>query len=66
MRRTKLVQVTKGGKSIDERVKEALEQYEISKESLIDVRISEAEEGRITALIIYDPDKRTLKGKADA
>ncbi len=61
MRRTKLVQVTKGGISIEERIKNALEQYSITDESLIDIRISESEEGRTTALIIYDPDKRNIK-----
>ncbi|MFB0918042.1 MAG: hypothetical protein QMB63_03095 [Clostridiaceae bacterium] len=60
MRRTKLVQVTKGGISIEERIKNALEQYSITDESLIDIRISESEEGRTTALIIYDPDKRNV------
>jgi len=61
LRRTKLVQVTKGGISIEERIKNALEQYSITDESLIDIRISESEEGRTTALIIYDPDKRNIK-----
>lgn len=60
MKRTKLVQVIKGGKSIEERIKEALDQYNITEESLIDVKISEADEGRTTALIVYDPDKRDL------
>ncbi len=63
MKRTKMVQVIKGGKSIDERIKEALDQYEISEDSLIEVKISGEDEGRTTALIVYDPDLRTLKGK---
>ncbi|GEM_PF-2647096 len=65
MKRTKMVQVIKGGKSIDERIKEALDQYEISEDSLIEVKISGEDEGRTTALIVYDPDLRTLKGKKD-
>ena len=61
MKRTKLVSVAGNQKSIEERVKEVLEQYFISEESLIDVRISQENDGRTTALIIYDPDKRNLK-----
>ena len=60
MKRTKLVSVAGNQKSIEERVKEVLEQYFISEESLIDVRISQENDGRTTALIIYDPDKRNL------
>lgn len=63
MKRTKLVSVSGSQKSIEERVKEALEQYSISEDSLIDVRIKEEDDGRTTALIIYDPDKRNLKIK---
>ncbi|MFZ2256877.1 MAG: hypothetical protein WAV55_01890 [Clostridiaceae bacterium] len=60
MKRTKLVSVAGNQKSIEERVKEVLEQYFISQESLIDVRIAKENDGRTTALIIYDPDKRNL------
>lgn len=61
MKRTKLVSVSGGDKSIEERVKDALKQYSITEESLIEVRIGEEEEGRTTALIIYDPDKRDIE-----
>ena len=61
MKRTKLVSVSGGTKTIEERVQEALEQYSIGKDSLIDVRIREEDDGRPTALIIYDPDKRNLQ-----
>ncbi|KAF5050751.1 hypothetical protein [Proteiniclasticum sp. QWL-01] len=60
MKRTKLVSVSRGEKSIQERIQDALKQYSIKEESLIDIRISEEEEGRTTALIIYDPDKRAI------
>lgn len=60
MKRTKLVSVSRGEKTIQERVQEALKQYSINEESLIEVRISDEEEGRITALIIYDPTKRGI------
>lgn len=60
MKRTKLVSVCGGDKSIQDRINDALKQYSIKKESLIEVRIGEEEEGRTTALIIYDPDKRDL------
>lgn len=62
MKRTKLVSVS-GSKSIEERVAETLKQYFISEESLIDVRINQEADGRTTALIIYDPDKRRLGPK---
>ncbi|PKK39149.1 hypothetical protein ABB02_01381 [Clostridiaceae bacterium JG1575] len=58
MKRTKLVSVSRGQKSIEERVQEALAQYHITQESLLEVRIGAEEEGRTTALIIYDPDRR--------
>ena len=61
MKRTKLVSVSGGDKSIEERVKDALKQYSITEESLIEVRIGEEEEGRTSALIIYDPDKRDIE-----
>lgn len=59
MKRTKLVSVS-GSKSIEDRVEETLKQYFITEESLIDVRINKEADGRTTALIIYDPDKRNL------
>lgn len=62
MKRTKLVSVS-GSKSIEERVQETLKQYFISEESLIDVRINQEADGRTTALIIYDSDKRRLGPK---
>lgn len=63
MKRTKLVSVSRGEKSIQDRIKDALKQYSIKEESLIEVRIGEEEEGRTTALIIYDPDKRDIQKK---
>ena len=60
MKRTKLVSVSRGEKSIEERIQDALKQYSIKENSLIEVRIGEEIEGRTTALIIYDPDKRAL------
>lgn len=61
MKRTKLVSVSRGEKNIQDRIKDALKQYSIKEESLIEVRIGEEEEGRTTALIIYDPDKRDIQ-----
>lgn len=61
MKRTKLVSVSGHQKSIEERVEEVMKQYFITKESLIDVRITKEDDGRTTALIIYDPEKRNLK-----
>ncbi len=61
MKRTKLVQVSNGGISIEERIQQACLQYSITEDSLIDIRISPPEDGRTVALIIYDPDKRTMK-----
>lgn len=58
-RRTKLVSVPVGTKTIEERVKEVLNQYKINEESLIEIRYSK-EPGKDNALIIYDPDKRNL------
>ena len=63
MKRTKLVSVSRGEKNILDRIKDALKQYSIKEESLIEVRIGEEEEGRTTALIIYDPDKRDIQKK---
>ncbi len=60
MKRTKLVSVSGGNKTIEERVKEAMAQYAIGEDSLIDVKIRKEEDGRTTALIVYDPDKRDL------
>ncbi len=60
MKRTKLVSVSRGQKTIEERIEDAMKQYSIKEESLIEVRIGEEEEGRTTALIIYDPDKRSI------
>lgn len=60
MKRTKLVSVSRGQKTIEERIQDAMKQYSIKEESLIEVRIGEEEEGRTTALIIYDPDKRSI------
>lgn len=60
MKRTKLVSVSRGQKTIEERIEDAMKQYSIKEESLIEVRIGEEEEGRTTALIIYDPDKRRI------
>lgn len=45
---------------MEERIQEALKQYAIGQDSLIDVRIREEDDGRTTALIIYDPDRRKL------
>lgn len=59
MKRTKLVSVS-GEKTITERIEETLKQYRINEEALIDVKISEPVEGRTTALIIYDADKRKI------
>lgn len=60
MKRTKLVSVSRGQKTIEERIEDAMKQYSIKEESLIEVRIGEEVEGRTTALIIYDPDKRSI------
>lgn len=60
MKRTKLVSVSGGSKTMEERIQEALKQYAIGQDSLIDVRIREEDDGRTTALIIYDPDRRKL------
>lgn len=57
MKRTKLVSVT-GAKSIQDRIAETLAQYNITQEALLDIKISDPVEGRTTALIIYDADKR--------
>ncbi len=43
MKRTKLVSVSRGEKSIQDRIKDALKQYSIKEESLIEVRIGEEE-----------------------
>lgn len=59
MKRTKLVSVSRGQKTIEERIQDAFKQYSITKESIIDIKISQEEEGRTTALIIYDPDRRS-------
>lgn len=58
-RRTKLVSVPIGTKDIKTRVNEVLEQYNITDESLIDIKYS-SEPGKENALIIYNPDKRDI------
>lgn len=60
MKRTKLVQVSRGGISIEERIRKAMLQYSINEDSLIEVRINEEKDGSTKALIIYDPDRRKL------
>lgn len=58
-RRTKLVSVPEGTKDIEVRIAEVIKQYNITEQSLIDIRYSH-EKGKHNALVIYDPDKRDL------